>query len=156
MSVTLKQVQAWRELAEAATPGPWRHLHGDSPEGCPHGELEPNGCWEGVYDTNEMNVEDSSGNCAFIAAARTAVPALCAALDEARAEVERLRGAAEAPGRWLLSRLTAAEKERDALRSRMGDCLDYLADAGAPQWVRDAVAAAITGDARPELRSGEP
>lgn len=65
--MTPSERQALRELCEAATPGPWRHRVGADND---------DNIWECVEDQEGLFVEDISANCRFIAAARTALPAL--------------------------------------------------------------------------------
>lgn len=84
------QIDQWRALAEAATPGPWKlHLVDDttiiSNNGldicttCDSAEVER-------HDSYNIEYERMEADAAFIAASREAVPALIA-------EVERLREA---------------------------------------------------------------
>lgn len=79
-------VARWAALADAATPEPWLVETYDDPNGvtCRY-----------VYAAGDYGVSDelSPEDAAFIASARTAVPALCA-------EVERLRAALVALSEW--------------------------------------------------------
>lgn len=90
---TVAQSDAWRKLADAATPGPWE-------------EVAESGEWwitgpdiynDAVMTTNASEISQADAD--FICAAREAVPALLA-------EVERLR-ADNADLRAALSALTA-------------------------------------------------
>lgn len=113
------EIAALRKLADAATPGPWavedergevvtRHWQGETPVVC--GPPRARG-WD-------LDPEDA----AFIAAARTAVPAL---LDE----VERLRTAL----RCLHATVRGYECEsfgHDVLEAAMEDALRVLGEAG--------------------------
>ena len=79
--VTEQQAQEWRELAEAATPGPWWITK--NPEFfavvASH-PVEVGDTFIAVVD-GELS-KDSEHDAAFIAAARTAVPALLAERDD--------------------------------------------------------------------------
>ena len=128
---TKEQRQEWQRLADAATPGPWRagcedmvNYHGiygspfkavywDDPEAEMHmGHTLP-GLISEAYDAGEVDCRDNAG---FIAAARTAVPSLLAAVDtleadrninladfanECVAELAHLRGIEAAAKAWL-------------------------------------------------------
>jgi len=76
--MTPEQLAAWRQLADATTPGPWEAM--EFAQG--YGFVTPtdNGKLRVIFHTDEIAVADA----AFIAAAREAVPALLA-------EVERLQ-----------------------------------------------------------------
>lgn len=89
--MTSEELDALEALANAATPGPWDAgtafccpdmgwVDGPNRMVCP--VLEP------AKRTHTLDANDAE----FIARAREAVPALIAALREARAEVEMLRG----------------------------------------------------------------
>ena len=85
MTITNEQAQEWRELAEAATPGPWEPGVLSIPR-------------DSVISVSENRYVCSVGNggywqqdAAFIAAARTAVPALLTERDALAAEVQQLR-----------------------------------------------------------------
>jgi len=103
---TKNERQEWQRLADAATPGPWRAgredmvtYHGiygssfkavywDDPEAEMHmGHTLP-GLISEAYDAGEVDCRDNAG---FIAAARTAVPSLLAALDTLEAERDQAR-----------------------------------------------------------------
>lgn len=93
--MTPNEVTAARERAEKATEGPWRTYYEvfrpqfsnrrvievQCNEKCP---IVP---WVG-FDDSFRTKKQHLANARFIAHARTDVPALCDALDEARAEVE--------------------------------------------------------------------
>ena len=76
---------ALRKLAEAATPGPWEI----DPDGRTINATESDGESYAVGEAYDLDVP--TGDAAFIATARTALPALLDALDAAEAEVARLR-----------------------------------------------------------------
>jgi hypothetical protein len=130
---------ALRSLVERATPGPWeiddeRSRYGEKyPNGDPiddndiHGIHGPGGvaivktdC--GVYPPDRPDAE-------FIAASRTAVPALLDMVEALKAEVERLRKLFDDAGQgehnvlalveFYQGQELAAEAERDALRARV-------------------------------------
>lgn len=88
--VTEQQIAGWRNIAEAATPGPWSV--DESPYNfavfAPH-PVESGGTCIAVIDGGLSN--DSRHDAAFIAASRTAVPALLAERDALAAEVQQLR-----------------------------------------------------------------
>lgn len=81
----------WKQLAEAATPGPWwregddEHFYGMRRGGRPNGE--------GIGSTRYYGKihPDATADAEFIAAARTAVPELLEALEAAEAENQRLK-----------------------------------------------------------------
>lgn len=84
--VTPLDLDAIRALAEAATPGPWRVGDG--------GDYFE---WEVVIAPHLPTLElsesaDGAEDAAFIAAARTAVPALLAEVDRLRGENAQLKG----------------------------------------------------------------
>lgn len=90
MTITNEQAQEWRELAEAATPGPWEPGVLSIPR-------------DSVISVSENRYVCSVGNggywqqdAAFIAAARTAVPALLTERDALAAEVQQLRAQLDA------------------------------------------------------------
>lgn len=107
MSITDAQLDEWERLAEQATPGPWtfgRELHGNQvgetwfPFDKGH-ELFPPSQEECGLDFQPggpvaMVSDGEFANTPFIAAARTAVPALVA-------EVRRLRAREPKPLRWI-------------------------------------------------------
>jgi hypothetical protein len=78
-----KQLEKWKELADAATPGPWGVM--------PAGDNPTNETW--VYEHNDIVLSTVATlgfpdhpqvqvDAAFIAAAREAVPALLKLVDE--------------------------------------------------------------------------
>ena len=103
-----------RAHADAATPGPWKHLqsnekqiwapgiHSDGSSGC-----IALACGSGIRTAD------------FIARARAAVPALCDAIESQAAEIERLRGAL----RGLVTRLDEvhADSRYQAVRIMFGN-----------------------------------
>ncbi len=100
--ITQAQLDEWQALADAATPGTWRvesntalvwgacDLDDQSSYGMGYpvasADLPP--AWKKTNPT----AEEMFANAAFIAASRTAVPALIAAFRESRMETERIRG----------------------------------------------------------------
>ncbi len=78
---TPTQLASWRALAEAATEGPWGH----DEEVTDSLVYAAGGAGERVADCED---EDDGR---FIAAAREAVPALCAALEASREACAKLR-----------------------------------------------------------------
>src|SRR4051812_20160889 len=97
------KLREWRELAEAATPGPWCDGYkGDA------ALIDASGYKIGRTYEPELG---PAPDAAFIAAAREAVPALLDANAELTREVERLRADSEA----LRITIKAWSTERDAL-----------------------------------------
>lgn len=92
-------VARWAALADAATPGPWEYDPAVSePESLRSIKAPEADGWCVAVDLND---EDGT----FIAAARTAVPALCADNARLRAEVASLRAALADPQRALVQRI---------------------------------------------------
>jgi hypothetical protein len=116
--VTLREtIAAARARAEAATPGPWDHNEhtGDvwQHDGYVAGDPDaPDTRLASVHHRSVLQngriVSTCQPNAAFIAAARTDVPALCAALEEALTLLEDCEGVAADVGHPLL---------RDAIRA---------------------------------------
>lgn len=85
MSVTEEQRKKWRALADAATEGPWEpHV--------PYQRDEAEGAGPNHDARSSLGLKRAQDDAAFIAEARTAVPAL---LDE----VERLQAIVDACAR---------------------------------------------------------
>ncbi len=99
---TPEQLAEWRRLAEAASPAPWRHRDRLS-DGTPHCDvLSDHGAdddgWFIVTGENPASSADGGydmdpADARFIAASRTAVPALLDRVAELEASNERLREA---------------------------------------------------------------
>lgn len=90
MSITPEQRAAWRELANAATPGPWRI---ECEVFSSHVEI-----WAGknrVGSTRYLHVPSSLPDALLITAARTAVPALLDEVDRLTRERDEARARAE-------------------------------------------------------------
>lgn len=103
--ITKEQRDEWRRLADAATPGEWREDDGHVFQGeladkrvatiraklagLPYEKafLDPDGA---SIAHCQQEWDNSDANAAFIAAARSAVPALLDALDEAERERDKL------------------------------------------------------------------
>lgn len=86
-------IAAIRARAEAATPGPWEHYeHPERESDDPHDRSDdvrlPGGT---SWRHNPIAVETRHHDAAFIASARTDVPALCDALEAAELEIRTLR-----------------------------------------------------------------
>lgn len=84
-------VARWAALADAATPGPWSVCGAN---GCPRQDIWSKtadvevAAASGVNECGEgLVVDQQRANAAFIASARTAVPALCAEVARLRAEL---------------------------------------------------------------------
>lgn len=117
---------AIRARLAAATPGPWEaHCDDDMDDPTivapslrdPH-EDRPRYVAQTAYDNLSRTTLNSAADAAFIAHARTDIPLLLAALDEARAEVvaqaTRIEDCPACSEAALLIRATAAESARDA------------------------------------------
>ena len=96
MGVDSKKLEEWRSLCEGATPGPW--------EQCAerHHRLVPDdnglivvvpaeGVRYEIADCTAPTQPNAADNAAFIAASRTAVPELLAALEELRGLLGSIR-----------------------------------------------------------------
>jgi hypothetical protein len=93
--VTPDQLAELRRLAEAATPGPWESSHNvDPPSDDNYHPNNPNREGRGEGPTITGTYRDvkamAAADAAFIAAARTAVPALCAEVERLTAQVAAL------------------------------------------------------------------
>jgi hypothetical protein len=89
----------WRRLCEAATPEPWvaewDYVSGDVPDGRPNGEIILK-CHPSRRDL--LSEEQNKNNAAFIAAARSALPRLLIALEQAERERDEYRSMLEFEG----------------------------------------------------------
>ena len=91
------RVAELRALSEAATPGPWWHSAG----GTWIGTQAKNTGDPGIFIARDgIHPRRAKSNCAFITAARNALPALLADLADARQECARLRAALERIAAW--------------------------------------------------------
>ena len=125
------------EAVEGVTPGPWRNEIRYSFIACDN-------TWHVLWDvpnsTGVSLVSDTGGNTAsckndarFIAAARTLIPDMAAAIAERDAEIER-----------LTARAKAAEAMADRLAEVMNDIRDYatiLTSDGQHRVLREVLAA---------------
>ena len=73
--ITAEQLEQWKALAEAATPGPWAIVENTVQAG------------DSLF-VGTIFSDDTPANADFIAAARTVVPALLAEVDQLRAELD--------------------------------------------------------------------
>jgi hypothetical protein len=118
--ITDDDLSTWERLASAASPGPWRSC------GASDGQCSCCVVWSLPADypiLRGTNEDDGSGrwqDAAFAAAARTAVPDLCA-------EVRESRRIARASTKRDTETLQALRDERDALREALKN-RDPLAD----------------------------
>ena len=109
MTVTVEQLAAWRALEQQATPGPWSIENWTDEPNAPPLTLEARvACndewsrklWRG--DTRPVRLaefEEQTPDAAFIAAARTALPALLQLVEELQAVVDAAeRWAEDSPG----------------------------------------------------------
>jgi len=130
--------ERWRELAEAATPGPWEVREGYDPTIVQVGSDWPTGSDEGLGQVY------GHPDAEFLAAAREAVPALLADLEAAERQFKRAAAVIGADDRFeawdsLLARAEKAEAERleyalDIMQAheienrRLRDGIETLAD----------------------------
>jgi hypothetical protein len=90
--INLKSI---RERAEAATPGPWEDIHPNADDGDIRVHVARPDNRTVVRDADTVAWKLKAKDAAFIAHARTDIPALCDALQKSEAEVKRLREALE-------------------------------------------------------------
>lgn len=133
--VTPDQLAELRRLAEAATPGPWESSHNvDPPSDDNYHPNNPNREGRGEGPTITGTYRDvkamAAADAAFIAAARTAVPALCAEVERLTAQVaeleaerdvmsETILGEMIAINKQLLQHVAALTRERDEARAEL-------------------------------------
>lgn len=107
--ITDEQLREWKALEDKATSGPWQ-ADNLAKVRCATDE------WKGLiadvgdgryYNSIPRDIAQSADNAAFIAASRTAVPALCEEAERLKEVIERL-GSSEA---FVGAR--ALDKERD-------------------------------------------
>lgn len=82
--IDAKQLEEWRAIAGAATVGPWLRVREEVRTKKIVGEELIADCGGRDLDPHEIH-----SNAAFIAAARTAVPALLAEVERLQTELER-------------------------------------------------------------------
>ena len=94
------QESEWLALAERAVRGPWVVRPGRTYE--PTVRVDP---WDDGYPLELFQsgglVDSQQANCEFVAAARTAVPELCRALEDERKAHER-------DNKWMAAQIVAA------------------------------------------------
>ena len=119
-----------RELTSGATPGPWE---AGEPHGWGDGDDKPQSCIEtpaGVLTWDDHGGEVfEPADAEFIAAARTAVPALLDMLDQAEAERDwNLSSSRLAKEERIKANARAdqAEAERDHVRAQVGRVRELL------------------------------
>ncbi len=114
------------ELADAATPGPWSYDDGITDDATGERGKVPavyqSGTADWICSPEAVAFEQADADGRFLAAARTAVPALLSALSLARAELARVKVARDS---------VAAAEARGAERER-ARAADALAEAGFP------------------------
>lgn len=117
MSATIpqEQLEQWRRLVEAATPGPWKDVILPDEHGRPDRWLIMSASHGEIADSFGIDTADT----AFIAAAREAVPALLTEVERLQRELRIERDGTEAVRRES-ARYRA---ERDAVEPKLGDCL---------------------------------
>lgn len=91
--MTPEQLAAWKRLAEAATPGEWTQRlandgTGDRGIKAPSKRNVIAECFADMDYDGERALSGCKANAAFIAASRTALPALIAEVERLRAEAE--------------------------------------------------------------------
>jgi len=119
--MTPEQLQAWARLAEQATPGEWeaKTITFWDDKNNNHMEIVTRLYKVARIFGNADNLSFAKSDAAFIAAARTAVPALCE-------EIERLRKVA-GEARNVLNNLRSTYNSR--LSKQTHDMLDFATDA---------------------------
>jgi hypothetical protein len=131
-------LEAIRQLCAAASPGPWEVEYDRCDCGggypCTHGEfpyalrgpvrVEP----LGDFAPSEIS-EMLSADVEFVAAARTAVPALLAELDQAKAETAKAYSAGEKAIAALLARVDRLTEALRSIAYEGGECLAVEAGA---------------------------
>lgn len=118
-----------RELCDKATPGPWEQSHAGTGR---NGKFiideyfvrasEPDDVSVAADIIDPVSGQPSEANAAFIAAARTSVPALLDALEASEADVAELRALdaeAKVGADEQTKQLRALQSENAALRSRL-------------------------------------
>jgi hypothetical protein len=115
VTITDDDLSRWEALASAATPGPWTTDDAPRLQGSVNAGLHQVAAAMGqaaMHDHRADTAEVQRANAAFIAAARAAVPDLCAEVRRLRQEVADVHGAS------LHNASTAVRvtDERDALR----------------------------------------
>ena len=128
--MTSEELAAIKALADAATPGPWRCVGGVVEIATPAPtKRQPNREWtvplvlvqETDLHSGEYYAEFGVEDAAFIAAARTAVPALLAEVERLRALVRSAFGEGyDAGGRMMVGMGVKTWPESDA-RKALGD-----------------------------------
>lgn len=116
--ITEDQLAKWTALCDAATPGPWKH----GPES--HGVYNPN-MGSPLVVKPIVDEARNPDDAAFIAAARTAMPTLIAALREARERHERLLGGF-GDLQELLNALAVEQAKVKRLREALARCQPRL------------------------------
>ena len=155
--VTPDQLAELRWLAEAATPGPWESSHNvDPPSDDNYRPNNPNREGRGEGPTITGTYRDvkamAAADAAFIAAARTAVPALCAEVERLTAQVaaleaerdvmsETILGEMIAINKQLLQHVAALTRERDEALAKLAAFVDED-EAEIRQWADAAYEAA--------------
>lgn len=148
-NATDEQLAAWEALCEAATKGRWSHRT-KLDDGTPWSDIvcdEPDGDWLVITDSDYLRDEDA----AFIVQARTAMPALIAALREAQGREEHLTSelaaVQEKMERWRSAafRAEAAEKREAELRAEVERLTREREEAG--EAMREAAADVAEGAA---------
>lgn len=93
--ITDAELAEWKALADAATPGPWKHVTGEDAEPmwdvciCGSGN---DGVDHAIYaDSDKPELTSADADAAFIAAARTALPRLLARERDNGLQLEQAR-----------------------------------------------------------------
>lgn len=95
----LERARTAKERAEKATQGPWLQGHHVGEPKALVAAASPTESLLGL-DRDDMAIVAEAHDAAFIAAARTDVPALAADVEELAAEVERMRPVVQAAKFW--------------------------------------------------------
>lgn len=87
MKITDAEIKRLRELCEDATKGPWVQIDDDASSTSPLSYLRDANRMHVCYAEGEITIQN---NLPFIAASRTALPALLDALEEARKALRKI------------------------------------------------------------------
>jgi hypothetical protein len=136
VTISDKDLDRWEKLASGATPGPWGREDSDNQSTMVTAGYEDDGAHRYVCDAGWA---DDDRDVVFIAAARDAVPALCAEVRRLRRAVDErfgcrdcVRGDGASVIDELVTERNSLRHERDALRAeveRMKDAWKALSDA---------------------------
>lgn len=131
--LTRDELRAIRERADAATPGPWEREWaqdgeytgpGDNPPGYAGDYYETNGVIASARSENEDFIDPicevhGGKNAAFIAAARTDVPALLSHVEELEARLANIQSAVDSAAATLMGETRSTRNVVNAAKELM-------------------------------------